>query len=155
MKKSVIIVLAAAMLALALVACSSGGGSGSAAEGVEGTNVQQVSASAVKVTLGSSSESAQATITVAQGESYIVASSFDSGEAEVVLQYPNGDSTTDYAYEGYGCSETEVDPGSYTVTVNPTDATGTMYVLAYAKDQLDFDNSDSEALFAQIAKVVG
>ena len=164
MKKTGLFVLVAAMLALALCACSSGGGAGSAgssgsagasgSESAEGIAVEQLSASAVKVTLNSASEPAEAEVTINDGEAYTMASNLDSGEAEVVLQLAEGD-TTDYAYDGFGVSEMGVDPGTYTVTVNPDDASGVIYILSYDASQLDFGNSESADLFDQIAASIG
>ena len=152
MRKPVIIASLAAALALALVACSGGGGSG-AAETAEGTSVEQLSASAVRVTLDSSSDAAVFEVTVNEGEAYTMASSLSEGEAEVLIALPEGD-TTDYAYEGYGVGWYGIEAGTYSVTVKPTDASGTIYILSYDSDQLDFESFESEELFEQIAASV-
>ena len=149
MKKTVLVVLAAATLALVLAACSSGGGASSSAS-ASSIAVDQVSASMAKITLTATSESAEAKVTVNAGESYVMASNFDEGEAEVNLKGGDDVDTTDYAYEGSGVGTMGVDPGEYTVTVTPTNATGVVYILSYDADQLDFDKEASD-LFDQVA----
>ena len=153
MKKSslaAIVVAVAAMLSLALAACSAGGAAPSA--GAAGDSpVEQLSASVVKFNLDGSGDALEARVTVNSGESYVVASSLESGEAEIVLKNPEGD-ISDYAYDGFSVGTTEIPAGTYDVTVKPGDANGTIYVLSFPAEELDVMNAETEDLFNQVAE---
>ena len=152
-KTRLLALFAAVLVALALAACASGGGS-SDATGAEGMTVENVSSSVVKVTLGGTSDVGEVEVTVNEGESFVIAGNLESGEVEVTTTMAEGD-MTDYFYEGYGISETEIGPGTVTVTIAPGDATGTIYILSYPTGQLDFMNTDSETLFDQVVEFAG
>jgi hypothetical protein len=160
MKRRGLVVMLGALLALLLVACSSGGDAGSsggttgaAAAGGAGTGVEQLSENAAKITLDGANDELSASVTVKDGEAYVVVSSLSAGEAEIVRHDSLGDSN-DYAYEGCSVSEEQIDAGSYSVSVKPKEATGTIYVVSYPAGQLDFENSDTDALFEQVASSV-
>ena len=147
-KMGFLAILFAVLMTIALAACSSGGGA-SSSSGAKGATVKTLSANAAMISLESASDTVEAEITVATGESYVVAGKLKAGEAELVTTMPEGD-MTDYFYEGTGVSETEI-TGTCKVVVKPTAATGTIYVLSYPTGKLDIMNSDSNTLFDQIA----
>lgn len=146
MKKTCLLAIVASVaLSLVLAACTSGGGSTGA------STIEELSASVVKVSLDSTSDTIEVGVTINDGESFAVASKLDSGEAEIVSKLPEGESS-DYAYEGCGASEIEVAPGTYAVTLKPNNASGVIYILSYPTGKLDFANTDTETLFDQVAE---
>ena len=152
-RSSLLTALAVFLVALVLSACASGGGSTSTT-GEPGMAVETISEGIVKVTLNATSESTEVNVTIAEGESIVITSNFDSGEAEIVTTMAEGD-MTDSCYEGYGISETEIAPGTVTCSITPTDATGTIFIVSYPTGQLDFMNNDTEALYNQVVEYVG
>ena len=159
MKKSLLKVLCAFAVAcvLALVVTGCGGAEQEPADASQGSGMEELAgASGFCVTLDAESEDTfEGTVTLAEGESLVVASQLTSGEAEIEEALDGESMGSDYAYEGAGVSETGFEPGDYTVTIKPSEATGTISVLAYPTGQLDFENTDTEALVAQIAEFAG
>jgi hypothetical protein len=150
MKKTCLLaVVSAIALSLMLVACTSGGES---TEGsVEEATVAQLSDNVVEVSLDPASSTIESEVTIKDGESFTVASKLISGEAVVVAKFPQGE-YSDYAYEGCSASQTEVDPGTYAITVKPSNASGVIYILSYPTGQLDVTDADNEALYKQVAE---
>jgi len=148
---SLVAVVAAAALALALAGCATGSPAQSAqsAGSAQPEPVEQISAGVVKFNLDGAGDALEARVTVNGGETYATASKLESGEAEIVLHGPEGDSS-DYAYDGYGVGTMGVPAGTYGITVKPADASGTIYVLSYPTGQLDVEHAETEDLFAQV-----
>ncbi len=158
MKKNMLKVLCAFAVAfvLALVVSGCGGTEQEPADAGQGSGMEELAAaSGFCVTLDAESEDTfEGTVTLAEGESLVIASQLDSGEVELEVASGGEVLGSDFEYEGTGISETGYDPGDYTVTLKPTEAAGTIYVLAYPSDQLDFMNTDSDELFAQVEEFV-
>lgn len=147
--RKVLSALFAGTLALALAACggsSSGSGSGSGTMSTDGFDTYAVT------TIDGASGETQTTITINEGEAYVLASNLESGTVTVILKQNGEEVSTDYEYEGYGLMEMEVSAGEYEIVFAAEDATGTIYALSYPTDQLDFMNPDSstEDLFAEV-----
>ena len=137
----------AAALALVLAACGSAEPAPSGSDG-EGGVVPFANASGATVTLTDSFQEGSVDVTLAEGEALIIMSDLPGNENEttVVTTKDGSEVTTDYFYMDYGYSETGLEPGDYTSTVNGQGATGTIWVLAYPADQFDVMTMDAEEI---------
>lgn len=157
--KRVAALAAAAMLSLAVVGC--GGSSAPAAEPAAPAAqsefvVPLTKVSGAEVHFSEANEQATVELTVAKGESVVVMAKFDKndGEATAVISSNGEELTTDYFYDGYGCSAMPMEPGTYTVELNAPQTEGTMWALAYNADDIDYMNMDAEAIVNHILSEV-
>ena len=157
--KRVAVLAVVVVFAFALAACSGGANtSGNTSDSsASGSAVQAFSTvSGATVALSAETTEASVEVTVAEGEGLYILANFEEGTDEVTAAVSQGseENYTDYFYEGYGFSETDVDPGTYSVSINGAGATGTMWVLAYPVNAVDIMSVDSEEAVQQIVSAV-
>lgn len=149
----------AAMLSLSVVGC---GGAGTPADAPAESAAQSefvvplTKVSGAEVHFSEANELATVELTVAKGESVVVMAKFEKndGEATAVISSNGEELTTDYFYDGYGCSAMPMEPGTYTVELNAPQTEGTMWALAYNADDIDYMNMDAEAIVNHILSEV-
>lgn len=142
-----------AVLALFCAAC---GGSGAPAGGSEAAAPAletKVAASGgmIFTATGEVSDTAEGEVTVKEGESLVIAGSLEAGEVEIAA----GDDFTDYLYPGDGVGQSDIEPGTYKIVAKTKDTTGTFYVTSFPSDTLNFEDSESSELVAQVAEHIG
>ena len=166
MYKKFLMIVAAGMLALGLFGCSGqgtteqttneqGSEAGSAESGSSDENgaVTEYSTGAVKVVLDGG-DPIEFKVEVKDGEGLLYVSNMKSDEGvELITTMPEGD-MTDCFYEGYGCSMTGLEPGTYTVTVNQNGVSGELIATSYPEDGVDVMNEESEDIFNRISAEV-
>lgn len=139
---------AAAVLALAVTACG-GNGRSSAPEQPSGDAAaveQLANASGYVVHLSEENKTASVEVQIAEGESLVQLGRLDTGEAESNTSRNGEWLTSDYFYEGSGAGEMGLDPGTYTVDISTQDATGTIWVLAFPSDTIDYENMEADQI---------
>ena len=157
-------VLFAGILALFLVACggnsggNAGGGSGSgdagsAESGIVITPFQNIGGFTATVN-GTYTGETTAEITLKEGESLVIVGSCTEGETTISSAHKGEWIMDDYFYDGFGASETELDPGTYELTIKPEGVTGTFHVVAYPAGTIDYMNMEAEEIFNTVQDYV-
>lgn len=149
----------AAMLSVALVGCGGGQASAPASASSDAaaaaSPVEQLSGvSGAAVHLSADNPKASVDVEVADGEALLIMSRIDEGDTmqEVkVSTYKGGEWFSDDSfYGGSGCSESEVEPGAYTVEIDGAGASGTMWVLAHPAGSIDYATMETDEIIDSI-----
>ncbi|MBQ9058204.1 MAG: hypothetical protein IJ125_03350 [Atopobiaceae bacterium] len=159
-KKSMALLAVVPVLALAIAGCggtqtaqqsSSDGSTGSTGSTPVVEQVSKASDSALH--FDATNKEATVEVTVNEGEGLFILSKFeDDAEDEIpaVVSQNGEEKYTDYLYSGSGYSETDVDPGTYSVRIDAGGATGTAWVLAYPVEMIDFSVMDADQVIEHI-----
>ena len=107
---------------------------------------QLANVNGVAVHLDENNKQATVEIEVAEGEALVQMARLDVGEAESSTSHDGEWMTSDYFYEGSGAGEMGVDPGTYTIEISTEDAEGTVWVMAYPADTIDYMNMDADQI---------
>ena len=113
--------------------------------------------SGATVNFDANNTKASVDVVVAQGESLLTLSKFDEDtNAEInATTYKDGaEYCVDSFYSGVGAGENGVDPGNYRVDIDAAGATGTMWVLAYPANSIDYEKMDAEGIINQVTSEI-
>ena len=148
--KGVATLTVATVLSFAVAGCGGAAPQQDGASGDATTQIEQFeNVSGATIHFDAANPDAEVEVTVADGEALVIMSSFTQDDAEEMTATvtQNGEECyTDYLYGGEGYSETGVDAGTYTVTINSCGQEGTVWVLAYPANQIDVMNMETEEI---------
>ena len=151
--KSLAVLSIAVVFSLALVGCGGGASTSESASSAPASPVEQLAkASGAAVHLDEANSTASVDVVVAEGESLFLMANLEKCEGAVTVD-TNKDGemfSNDSFYEGYGCSEAEVDPGTYTLQIDGAGAVGTVWALAYPAGTIDFQSMDTEQIIEKV-----
>ena len=166
--KGVAIALVAAAMAVTISACggsaaqssasSAASDASSADSAAAGSNIVPLTkVSGAVVNFDANNTKASVDVVIAQGESLVTLSKFDENtSAEInATTYKDGEEySVDSFYNGLGAGESGVDPGNYRVDIDAAGATGTMWVLAYPANSIDYEKMDAEGIINQVTSEI-
>ena len=154
--KNIAALAAAAALSLTIAACAgSAAPAPDAAPSGADTPIEELAkVNGVAVHLDENNKTATVEIEVAEGESLVQMARLDVGEVETSTSHDGEWMTSDYFYEGSGAGEMGVDPGTYTIEISTEDAEGTVWVMAFPADTIDYMNMDADQIVDYILEQV-
>ena len=115
---------------------------------------QLANVNGVAVHLSADNQAATVEIEVAEGEALVQMARLDVDEVETSTSHDGEWMTSDYFYEGSGAGELGVDPGTYTVEISTQDAEGTVWVMAYPADTIDYMNMDADQIVDSVLEQI-
>lgn len=103
---------------------------------------------------GKSSDAVDATLTVRDGHSAVIAADLDEGSCGVAFSRNGEDLDSDEVYTGTSVSESGLSAGTYDIDFFADGATGTVYVLSYPAGALDFEGASPDSLYETVRSYI-